>query len=78
LGIAALRPARVVLGFLRLVGAVLGFLGLAGAVLLVLGPPVVVPVALEPHHLLLAPKLQFVDQEQMLTALPTQGLPSLL
>jgi hypothetical protein len=37
--------------------AVLGFLGLAGAVLLVLGPPMVVPIALGPHHLLLAPKL---------------------
>jgi hypothetical protein len=49
-GIAALRPAV----------AVLGFLGLAGAVL-VLGPPVVVPVALGPYNLLLAPKPQFAD-----------------
>jgi hypothetical protein len=68
LGLASLRPAR----------ADLGFLGLAGAVLLVLGPPVVVLVALGPHHLLLAPKLQFADQEQMLKALATRGLPSLL
>jgi hypothetical protein len=45
-GIATLRPA----------GAVLGFLGLAGAILLVLGPSVVVPAALWCHHLLTAPK----------------------
>jgi hypothetical protein len=67
LGLASLRPA----------GAVLGFVGLAGVVLLVLGPPVVVPAALRPH-LLFAPKLQFADQEQMLKDLATQGLPSLL
>jgi hypothetical protein len=78
LGLAALRPAGAVLVSLRLAGAVLGFLGLAGAVLLVLGPPVVVPAALGPHHLLLAPKLLFADQEQMLKALATRGLPSLL
>jgi hypothetical protein len=34
---------------------------LAGVVLLVLGPPMVVLIALGPHHLLLAPKLQFAD-----------------
>jgi hypothetical protein len=67
LGLASLRPAR----------AVLGFVGLAGAILLVLGPPMVVPVALRPH-ILFAPKLQFADQEQMLKDLATRGLPSLL
>jgi hypothetical protein len=66
LGLASLRAA----------GAVLGFVGLAGAVLLVLGPPVVVPAALGPHHLLLAPTLQFADQEQMLKEFVTRGLPS--
>jgi hypothetical protein len=78
LEIAALRPARAVLGFLRPARAVLGLLGLADVVLLVLGPPVVVPVAVGPHHLLLAPKLQFAVQEQMLKTLATRGIPSLL
>jgi hypothetical protein len=78
LGLVALRPAGAVLGFLKSAGAVLGFLGLAGAFFLVMGPPMVVPTALGPYHLLLALKLQFTDQEQMLKALATQGLPSLL
>jgi membrane-bound ClpP family serine protease len=78
LGLAALRLAGAVLVSLRPVGAALGFLGLAGAVLLVLGPSVVVSTALGPQHLLPTPKFQSADQEQMLKAFVTRGLPSLL